>query len=124
MNNENLIKNSDLTPEERRERARKAGKQSAKVRRAKKTMREAAQMILDLKAPQNIAEQLKKMGIKSEDCVNQTAILIGIMQKALKGDVRAAEFFRDTIGTTGSASNLPDDPLTESIFEEIDNGAF
>lgn len=124
MNNENLIKNSDLTPEERRERARKAGKQSAKVRRAKKTMREAAQMILDLKAPQNIAEQLRRMGVKNEDCVNQTAILIGIMQKAMKGDVRAAEFFRDIIGTARTANNLPDDPLTESIFEEINNGTF
>ena len=40
MNDENLIKNSDRTPSERRELARKAGKASGEARRRKRDSRE------------------------------------------------------------------------------------
>lgn len=47
MSVENLIQNRDTTPEERRENARKAGKASARSRRAKSDLRKAMQALLD-----------------------------------------------------------------------------
>lgn len=88
-------------------------------------MREAAQMILALKPPEAVQAQLKKMGIRSEDLVNQTALLVAVLNQAYKGDVRAAEFIRDTAGespnsTAASAAlEAEDDPLTKSLKEEF-----
>lgn len=47
MNDENLIQNKQTTPKERRENARKAGKASARSRRAKSDLRKAMQALLD-----------------------------------------------------------------------------
>lgn len=47
MNDENLIQNKQTTPKERRENARKAGKASARSRRAKADLRKAMQALLD-----------------------------------------------------------------------------
>lgn len=41
----NLIRNKDLTPKERRERARKAGRASAKARAARKPFKEMAKAV-------------------------------------------------------------------------------
>lgn len=46
MNIENLIKNSDLTPEQRKEKASKAGKASVKARAEKKILRETMEAAL------------------------------------------------------------------------------
>lgn len=46
-NEDNLIPNSERTPSERRENARKAGKASGEARRKKADMRKLAKMILD-----------------------------------------------------------------------------
>lgn len=47
MNDENLIQNKQTTPKERRENARKAGKASARSRKAKSDLRKAMQALLD-----------------------------------------------------------------------------
>lgn len=121
----NLTNQAQRSPEERREIAKKGGTVSGKAKKRKKAMREAAQMILGLKPPEAVQAQLKKMGIRSEDLVNQTALLVAVLNQAYKGDVRAAEFIRDTAGespnsTTASAAlEVEDDPLTKSLKEEF-----
>lgn len=121
----NLTNQAQRSPEERREIAKKGGTVSGKVKKRKKAMREAAQMILALKPPEAVQAQLKKMGIRSEDLVNQTALLVAVLNQAYKGDVRAAEFIRDTAGespnsTAASAAlEAEDDPLTKSLKEEF-----
>lgn len=47
MNDRNLIRNEDLTPEQRRENARKAGIASGESRRRKKQLRELVRMALE-----------------------------------------------------------------------------
>lgn len=116
-NEQNLIKSGDLTPKERRESASKAGKASAASRRRKKTMREAAQVILSMPCREgepDDAEYMsdlfkrnkrgkviidKKTGkpIPKNLTVEQ-ASLISIAEKAMNGDVKALEFLRDTAG--------------------------
>lgn len=80
---ENQLKNlkplNELTETERRELAIKAGKKSAEVRRQKRTLREELELLL-----------------LSED--RQNKISLALIQKALKGDVKAFEVLRDTIG--------------------------
>lgn len=97
MSNENLIQYKDLTPEERRESARKAGKASGEARRAKRDMREIARLVLDaeLLDGDDLKQQLIGRGI---DPTGAGAILFSQLAKACKGDTEAARFIRDTSG--------------------------
>ncbi len=45
-----------------------------------------------------VKPRLLALGIDAEDATYQDVLLAGIMLKAMKGDVRAAEFIRDTVG--------------------------
>jgi hypothetical protein len=118
-----LIPLNKRTKEEQKRIASAGGKASVRSRRAKKTMREAARLVLGLKSPEKIKAELEKLGIKNKDAINQTAMLVAILNKALRGDVRAAEFMRDTAGENPQAaqpqSESEDDPLTKSIYETV-----
>lgn len=105
-NKENLIPNEQRTPSERRANASKAGKASGVSRRRKKAMRQAASMLLNTPVPTEtqtkfmatVKELLSIFGYREGDATYQDALLAGIMLEAMKGDVRAAEFIRDTAG--------------------------
>lgn len=84
-NNENLIRNEDLTPKQRRENARKAGIASGKARRKKRELRE----LLELALSQPDAET-------GED--NYTAICVSLINEGKNGNVKAFEVIRDTLG--------------------------
>lgn len=80
-NEQNLVPSSARTPSERRRNAQKAGKASGVSRRAK----------ADFKAA--ILKALEEDGGESlRDIVN------GMILSAAKGNHKAAEFLRDTIG--------------------------
>lgn len=78
-NSENLKSNSVRTPSERRENAKKAGIKSGEVRRARKTLKEELLLLL-------------------ENGNTQNKISVALVQKAIKGDIKAFEVIRDTIG--------------------------
>ncbi|CAG6013969.1 phage protein [Streptococcus pneumoniae] len=88
-NEQNLIKNSERTPSERRENAKKAGEASGKARRKKANLKKAFETILqaDVANP-NVKKQLEDLGF---DSTNEMALVMVIMQKAMKGNVRAFE---------------------------------
>ena len=85
---------------------RKAGVASGATRRRKRAMRQAAAMLLNTQIPMNergpfmgtVKTLLKTFGYTPDDATYQDALLAGIMLEAMKGDVRAAEFIRDTAG--------------------------
>jgi hypothetical protein len=79
MNESNLIPNSDRTPKERQELARKAGIASGKARRERKTLKEELLLLLS----------------KGD---TQQKISLAILQKAMNGDTKAFEVIRDTVG--------------------------
>lgn len=95
----NLIPLDKRTKEEQREIAVKGGKASGKARQNKKTIKEIARMFLD--APirdEKLNKILDDVGIPRDE---QTYVLIMIFQqirKAANGDIKAAEFIRETIG--------------------------
>lgn len=101
---ENLIPNEQRTPSERRENAKKAGKASGEARRKKRSMKSAAKLLLsmgvnDLKQYQGLLE----LGLDDEELTNQMVVMAAMLKQAASGNVRAAEFLRDTVGESPSA---------------------
>lgn len=87
---ENLLKAEDLTSEQLRERASKAGKASVEARRRKKTMREALEFLMyKAELSEELKERMKAEGIRDEDMNHQMAITSSLIAKAEAGDVQA-----------------------------------
>lgn len=87
-NPQNLIPQSKKSPEERSKIAKMGGIASGEAKRRKKTFREAMEAILE-------TEVLDKNGNKIDLL---TAISAKQIEKANKGDTKAFEVIRDTIG--------------------------
>ena len=87
-NPQNLIPQSEKSPEERSRIARMGQIASTEAKRRKKTFREAMEAILE-------KEVLDKNGNKIDLL---TAISAKQVEKASKGDTKAFEVIRDTIG--------------------------
>ena len=97
---ENLIPQSERTKEEQRQIASMGGIASGVARRKKKTMRDTINLALGLRSELTDAEieRYMRVGFADEDIDNQAKIIMGIMKLAAEGDIRAAEFIRDTAG--------------------------
>lgn len=89
-NNENLkpIKKGELSKEEAKKRGAKGGKKSGEKRRELKTMREMLNYLLE-------KDITNKQG---EKATTLEAVMVAQIKEALKGNTRAAQFIRDTIG--------------------------
>lgn len=101
-NEQNLIKNEDLTPEQRRANASKAGKASGEARKRKKLLKECLEELLE----KEIA------GKDGNTMTGAEAIAVRLFQKALTGDIKAFEVVRDTAGQK---------PAEKVIVSDIDN---
>lgn len=99
-NEQNLLRpKRDQTAKERRESARRAGKASAKARRERKEMRETFRNILDMPLKPGDLEEIQTFqGANRLNVTVGEAIALVMASKAVKGDVKAAEFVRDTSG--------------------------
>lgn len=118
-NEQNLIKNSERTPSERRESAKKAGVASGKARRKKANLKKAFETILQAEvASPNVKKQLEELGF---DSTNEMALAMVMMQKAMKGNVRAFEQI-SKLTTTDAKDNLDKKEQRERIKRlELDN---
>lgn len=97
-NEQNLKKfGSEREPSEA---GRKGGKASGAARRRKRDMKNAAKLLLNMPVTgENTIKNLETLGFEEEDMTNQMALMVRVFQKAMQtGDVRAAEFLRDTAG--------------------------
>lgn len=105
-NEQNLIPNSQRTPEELREMTRKGGIRSGEVRRAKKTFRE-------------LMEEYGGMPDENDPrLTNDQAIMINQYKLAKSdkpGSTKAAEFVRDTKGEAPAKNELTLNANIESI---------
>lgn len=98
-NEKNIIPNSERTPEERREIAAAGGRASGVSRRRKRSLREAADLYLSL--PVSNTREWNKIsidGVDPEDIDNQMAMIVGLTQRAIKGDAKAAKLLFDLLG--------------------------
>lgn len=88
-NEQNLIPANTRTKSEHREIAKKGGVASGVARRKKANLRKAFETILQTEvASPNVKKQLEELGF---DSTNEMALAMVMMQKAMKGNVRAFE---------------------------------
>ena len=101
-NEKNLIPNSERTPEELREMAAAGGRASGAARRRKKSLREAADLYLSLPVTdRRVWNKLAHDGVDMEDIDNQMAVVVGLTDRAIKGDSKAAKVLFDLLGEGG-----------------------
>lgn len=112
-NEQNLIKNSERTPSERRENARKAGVASGKARRKKADFKKALNTILSADvANDQLGAILERMGFEK---TNESAIALITLQKALKGNMRAVELIARLNSNEGTKDSLDKKEQKERI---------
>lgn len=98
-NIQNLIKNEDLTPEQRRKNASKAGKASAKKRQQNKTFKEIISRFLDGQvSDERLKQQMIEFGFADKEVSNKSCAVFALWKEAIKGNTKAFELLRDTIG--------------------------
>lgn len=94
-----------LSPEEARKQGSKGGKASARARRERKEMRDTFRNILDMPLkPGDLEEITTFQGANKLNVTVGEAIALVMASKAVKGDVKAAEFVRDTSGQRPTSS--------------------
>ena len=117
---ENLIPVTERTKEEAREISRKGGIVSGRVRREKADLKKKVNQILemDVFSPQ-LKEALEEKGLNA---TNQTAIATVLLQKALKGDMRAIELLAKMNGNEGTKDALDKKEQKERIkAQQLEN---
>lgn len=100
MANEGNLKTP--TSSEARRNGAKGGKASGKARREKKAMKDTLATLLSMSLKDGKIADIEKIksvaGLKGLNISVQEAIMLAQIQKALKGDTKAAEYIRDTSG--------------------------
>lgn len=104
MANEQNLK--PFTSKQSREEAAKNGKKggiaSGEARREKKAMKETLEALLSLQMKKGKAVDIEAVksfaALKGKNISVQEAVSLAMIQKAMKGNVRAAEWVRDTAG--------------------------
>ena len=97
------------TGSEQVEIARLGGFASGKAKREKRTMRELAEIILS-----------KNVTTSDGVVTGKYAVLAKVIDKALKGDLQAAAFIRDTIGEKPTEKTQTELTLTQALVEFVD----
>lgn len=97
------------------EKAQKAAAKSVESRRAKRTFREEFEAELEAEIIQRDSKGNETGRTTVKNAITKTAV-----QKALKGDMRALEFIRDTIGEKPAENII----LTQPDFSTLDEVEF
>lgn len=118
-NEQNLKPANKRTKNEHREIARRGGVASGKARRKKANLKKAFETILQAEvASPNVKKQLEELGF---DSTNEMALAMVMMQKAMKGNVRAFEQI-SKLTTTDVKDTLDKKEQKERIKRlELDN---
>ena len=122
-NPENLVPNSQKTPQQRKEQAAKAGRASGVAKRKQKSIREAIKSLLSQKLGSGTLQDdpgvqsiMAQFGLTGEDCV--TALAAASMLKAtIAGSPQHAKLLVDIAGYEDEKNVLP----TKIVVEFGDN---
>ena len=103
LNNPNAAKNLKLNSKRTKEELSAMGKKgAAKAKETKKRKREIRETLLDLLSmpmkPGKISEASTIAGLTGKNVTASEAMALAMLTQALEGDVRAAEFVRDSSG--------------------------
>ena len=82
---------------------RKGGRASGVAKRRKKTMKAAGKLLADMPVTsKELQQKMKLLGVPDGDSTYQMAVMVAMLNQAMKGNVKAAYFCRDTIGESPS----------------------
>lgn len=88
-----------FTPEEEQEIRRKGNEAYRRNCKKRKAMKEQLQVLLNMPLEnERLKSQIKQLGFDEKNINNQLALSIALFQEGLKGNVKAYETIRDTIG--------------------------
>ena len=91
-----------MTPEQRAEYGRKGAEKANETKRKRKEMRETLDILLNMplkKGKVYSAEEIKSFAdLKGKNITIDQAVMVCLVQKALKGDLNAITMVRDTVG--------------------------
>lgn len=114
---QNLIPASERSLEEVRENGRKGGLKSGETRRRQKLIRETINEIMPLEvSDQELREVLLAEGLPP---TYEMAMSYAAIKRAVKGDIEAARFIRDTLGQK-PAESLAIAPLLDQPVRNLD----
>lgn len=124
---DNLIPQSERAKDEQREIAKMGGIASGKARREKKAMKDTLAALLSMplrNGKGTDVESIKNLAaVKGKNITVQEAIMLAQIQKAMKGDTRAAEFIRDSSGNklkdSVEVSGAVNNPFAGFTTEEL-----
>ena len=96
---ENLKPNTERTPKEREELARKAGKASGEARREKATLKSLLPLMMSLEVKdEKDKDALKALGLSDDDLCNGAIVSMALLQKAMKGNIQAIRLLAELNG--------------------------
>lgn len=98
-NERNLIPFEERTEDEQRAIRSAGGVASGVSRRRKRSLKEAADLYLSLPpADKRRWNKISRQGVDSEEIDNQMAMIVGLTERAIKGDAKAAKVIIDLLG--------------------------
>lgn len=115
-NERNLIPYRIRTASEAREKGAAGGRASGVSRRRKRSLKDAAEYYLSL-PPANPERwnAMSEMGVDPEDIDNQMAMIVGLTEKAIQGDAKAAKVIIDLLGEKPEKEEAQDGRLSDLI---------
>lgn len=96
MNDQNLKKYSEMSPEERHEFHSKGGQTSTANRRRRKTQAEIIRQVMALEVEPGEARDLLSAAGLDTDWITDANVML--MRRARLGDVESLRYIRDTVG--------------------------
>ena len=100
-NNKNLksFGTGKFTPDEEKEIRKKGNEAYRRNCKKRKAMKEQLKVLLNMPLEnEQLKERIKNLGFEEKNIDNQLALTIALFQEGLKGNVKAYETIRDTIG--------------------------
>ena len=109
------------------EAGRAGGIASAKAKKERKLLRDTLNDLLKMPLRDGLPDNLEKIasiaGMKGKNITMQEAIMLSMLQKAAKGDVRAAEYIRDTIGQKPGLDMFGEEFESDGFIDALKEGA-
>lgn len=119
-NEQNLIPfGSKGSKSEERELQSKGGRNSGVTRRRKRSVKQAVELVMSLPVTdQKVKAKLKKMGIDMDDADNQTAMVVGLLGRAMKGDPKASALLIAQL-EEGNGSGIEQEESHNALIDAI-----
>lgn len=119
----NLITNDRRSLDEVRKNSKKGGKRSGEVRRAKRSMREALEIMLLMSLKEGDEVDIKQIhaltGVQGKNVSVQDALLFAQLKKALNGDSRAFNLITNIVSLTEGEKSLQNKEKHSVLIEIV-----